>query len=69
MAYVQEIVVNALLRSVDRGGQTEDDALTTSLATMADQRKSAAKSDDVAARESVGFACTGQEQSRLICGK
>ncbi|CAE6753308.1 ATP-binding protein [Nitrospira defluvii] len=59
MAYVQEIVVNALLRSVDRGGQTDDDALTTSLATMEAQRKSAAKSDDVAARESVGFACSG----------
>ena len=59
MACIQEIVVNALLRSVDEGGAPKDDALRTSLATMAIQLKSAGKSDAVTAREPLGFACTG----------
>lgn len=59
MAYVQEIVVNALLRSVDEGGKPKDEALVRSLATMATQRKSAGKSEEVGPRESLGFACAG----------
>jgi len=59
MAYVQEIVVNALLRSVDQGGVPTDDSLMRSLGTMSSQRKTAGKPVEVAGRESLGFTCAG----------
>lgn len=59
MAYVQEIVVNALLQSVDDGGEPQEETLMTSLETMSSQRKTAGKHVEVAARESLGFTCAG----------
>ena len=56
MAYVQEIVVNAVLRCVDDGAIPDDSTLLSSLETLRSQRKSASKDDEVLVeRESLGF--------------
>ena len=56
MAYVQEIVVNALLYSAHNGDGPEDGTLLRSLETLRLQRKAASKDDEtVTDRESVGF--------------
>ena len=56
MAYVQEIVVNALLDSAHNGDSPDDQTLLRSLTTLKAQRKAASKEDDdLADRESVGF--------------
>jgi hypothetical protein len=56
MAYVQEIVINALLSSAHNGDGPEDGALLRSLDTLRLQRKAASKDDEtVADRETVGF--------------
>jgi len=56
MAYVQEIVVNALLSSVHNGDTLGDDALLRSVETLRTQRKEASKpGESMDERESVGF--------------
>lgn len=56
MAYVQEIVVNALLDSAHNGDSPDDQTLLRSLTTLKAQRKAVSKDDDdLADRESVGF--------------
>jgi hypothetical protein len=56
MAYVQEIVVNALLECAHNGDGPQDDLLLRSLETLRLQRKAASKDDaPLADRESVGF--------------
>jgi AAA+ superfamily predicted ATPase len=56
MAYVQEIVVNALLDSAHNGNSPDDQTLLKSLTTLKAQRKAVSKDDDeLADRESVGF--------------
>lgn len=56
MAYIQEIVVNAVLQHVDQGGVPDDVALLKSVEVLRSQRKSAAKvEDDVAEHDRVGF--------------
>jgi len=56
MAYVQEIVVNAILRCVYDAALPEDDTLLGSLETLRAQRKSASKDDEaLIERESLGF--------------
>ena len=56
MAYVQEIVVNAVLRCVDDEAVPDDLTLLGSLETLRLQRKSASKDDEVLVeRESLGF--------------
>ena len=60
MAYVQEIVVNALLTSVHAEKEPSDEHLLKSLAALKNQRKIASKPDeDIAERESIGFAMAG----------
>jgi SpoVK/Ycf46/Vps4 family AAA+-type ATPase len=57
MAYVQEIVVNALLECTHTGAQPEDTHLLQSLTTLKAQRKAASKEEEsLANRESLGFA-------------
>jgi hypothetical protein len=61
MAYVQEVVVNALLQTATDGANPEDRALLESLYTLKHQRRDATKHDDtVADRGTVGF---GPKQS------
>ena len=56
MAYVQEIVVNAVLRCVDNGAIPDDSMLLSSLEMLRSQRKSASEVDEVLVeRESLGF--------------
>ena len=56
MAYVQEIVVNAVLRCVEDGAVPDDDTLQKSMETLRVQRKSASKDDEsLIERESLGF--------------
>jgi len=56
MAYVQEIVVNAVLRCVYDAALPDGDMLLGSLETLRSQRKSASKDDEVLIeRESLGF--------------
>lgn len=56
MAYVQEIILNALLHSAHDGKPPADDYIFTSLATLKNQRKTASKPDEeIAERESIGF--------------
>lgn len=56
MAYVQEIVVNAVLRCVEDGVVPDDETLQRSMEAMRAQRKSASKDDEsLIERESVGF--------------
>jgi len=56
MAYVQEIVINALLYSAHNGAAPGDDTLLRSLETLRAQRKAASKEDEsLADRETVGF--------------
>ena len=56
MAYVQEIVVNAVLRCMDEGAIPDDLTLLGSLETLRSQRKAASKKDEVLVeRESLGF--------------
>lgn len=56
MAYVQEIVVNAVLRYVEDGAVPDDDTLQRSMETLRIQRKSASKDDEaLIERESLGF--------------
>ena len=56
MAYVQEIVVNALLSSAHHGDTPGDDAILKSMETLRTQRKEASKPGEVMdERETVGF--------------
>jgi len=56
MAYMQEIVVNAVLRCVEEGAVPDDDTLQRSMETLRVQRKSASKDDEsLIERESLGF--------------
>jgi hypothetical protein len=56
MAYVQEIVVNALLESVHNGTTPSDADLLRSLDTLRLQRKSASKHiESLEEQENVGF--------------
>lgn len=56
MAYVQEIVVNAVLRCVEDGAVSDDDTLQRSMETLRVQRRSASKDDELLIeRESLGF--------------
>jgi SpoVK/Ycf46/Vps4 family AAA+-type ATPase len=58
MAYVQEIVVNALLAFAHNGGVPDDAALLQSLETLRTQRREVTKQqEDVAGHEALGF-CT-----------
>lgn len=60
MAYVQEIVVNALLGCAHNDDSPEDDHLLRSVDTLRQQRKAASKDDDLLAdREPVGFCPKG----------
>ena len=57
MAYVQEIVVNALLESVHNGTMPSDADLLRSFETLRCQRKTITKKlDSLVEPESVGFA-------------
>jgi hypothetical protein len=56
MAYVQEIVVNALLSSAHNGDMPGDDAILKSVDTLRTQRKEASKpGEEMDEHESVGF--------------
>ena len=56
MAYVQEIVVNALLSSAHHGDTPGDDALLKSMETLRTQRKEASKpGESMDEKETVGF--------------
>jgi hypothetical protein len=56
MAYVQEIVVNALLQSANNGGDPDDEALLKSLDILKRQRRAASKEDETLEdRGKVGF--------------
>lgn len=67
MAYVQEIVVNALLTCVHEEKEPHDDHLLKSLAVLKNQRKSASKPDeDIAERESIGFALGGGQGDSFL---
>jgi ATPase family protein associated with various cellular activities (AAA) len=62
MAYVQEIVVNALLQNTHNGIAVTDEALLKSLEVLKSQRRAASRDDEkVEDRESVGF---GPKQSK-----
>ncbi|MBI2789812.1 MAG: ATP-binding protein [Elusimicrobia bacterium] len=57
MAYVQEIIVNALLECAHSGKKPNDGHLIESFETLKKQRRGAGKPDeDLAERESLGFA-------------
>lgn len=63
MAYVQEIVVNALLKSLNDGGAPDDRHLRESAAELKRQRKMAAKAEeDRLETEAIGFV--GSEGGR-----
>jgi SpoVK/Ycf46/Vps4 family AAA+-type ATPase len=67
MAYVQEIIVNALLACAHSGVTPEDKHLLWSLKTLKAQRKSASKSDeDLAERESLGFQAPESRRPGLL---
>jgi hypothetical protein len=56
MAYVQEIVVNALLQSANNGGRPDDGKLLESLDILKRQRRAASKCDEIVEdRGAVGF--------------
>lgn len=56
MAYVQEIIVNALLTCAHMGKDPDDASLLESFKTLKAQRKAASKEDEaIADRESLGF--------------
>jgi ATP-dependent 26S proteasome regulatory subunit len=56
MAYVQEVVVNALLDCAHQGYVPEDDHLVKSVDALRSQRKSAGKpGESIDERENVGF--------------
>ncbi len=60
MAYVQEIVVNALLQNANNGGKPHDEALLESLDILKRQRRAASKDDEkVEDRGKVGFGVGG----------
>ncbi len=66
-AYVQEIIVNALLACAHSGVTPEDKHLLWSLKTLKAQRKAASKCDeDLAERESLGFRATGSRKPGLL---
>lgn len=66
-AYVQEIIVNALLACAHSGVTPEDKHLLWSLKTLKAQRKAASKSDeDLAERESLGFRAPGSRRPGLL---
>lgn len=62
MAYVQEIVVNALLECAHSGDAPNDRHLMRSFETLKLQRKGAGKPDEeLAAREALGFATAARD--------
>ena len=67
MAYVQEIVVNALLECAHDEVKPTDDHLFRSLDTLREQRKEASKpGESMEERESVGFpiSSNGEEAKK-----
>lgn len=67
MAYVQEIIVNALLACAHASVTPEDKHLLWSLKTLKAQRKAASKSDeDLAERESLGFRATSSRRPGFL---
>ena len=66
MAYVQEIVINALLSSAHDETKPNDEHLLKSLAALKDQRKSASKpGEEMSDRDSIGFALAGDRRDSL----
>ena len=67
MAYVQEIIVNALLECAHAGIEPTDRHLFRSLKALKAQRKAASKIDEVIAdRESLGFFAPPRKLSKLL---
>jgi len=67
MAYVQEIIVNALLACAHTSVTPEDKHLLWSLKTLKAQRKAASKSEeDLAERESLGFRVPESRRPDLL---
>ena len=63
MAYVQEIIVNALLDCAHNRRVADDDDLFRSLEALKVQRKKASKAEeDIADRESIGFVPVGAQR-------
>jgi SpoVK/Ycf46/Vps4 family AAA+-type ATPase len=66
MAYVQEIIVNALLECAHHDIMPTDEHLFDSLSILKTQRKNASKADeDMAEREGLGFAIPSQHPGLL----
>jgi SpoVK/Ycf46/Vps4 family AAA+-type ATPase len=66
MAYVQEIVINALLSSAHDETRPSDEHLLKSLTALKNQRKSATKAgEDISDQESIGFALAGGRDSHM----
>jgi len=60
MAYVQEVVVNALIDNIENEDQPGDATLLKSLQTLKQQRRSASRNDETLEdRNPVGFCQTG----------
>ncbi len=69
MAYVQEIVVNALLQCAHEGVEPSDLHLFRSLAMLKTQRREASRPDDaIAERESLGFSIPSRRRPGLLLG-
>ncbi len=67
MAYVQEIIVNALLACAHSGVIPKDKHLLWSLKTLKAQRKAASKSDeDLAEGESLGFSAPNSRRPGFL---
>jgi hypothetical protein len=67
MAYVQEIVINALLECAHAGNKPDDAHLRHSLETLKAQRKTASKEEEsMADRESLGFCVSDRQEERLF---